>query len=606
LKALFGLSGEFTPLKSPNEDLAIYHEATGLEAWPAGPFKESYVIAGRRSGKSTIAAVIAVYLALFYDWRKHLSPGERGYIFLIAVNKSQASILKNYIEALLNLQPSFKRMISKVLTEEIELTNQVTISIKPASFRTVRGFTLLAVILEELSFWRFETESANPDVEIARALRPGLGSVPQSLLIGISSPFSKQGLIYEMFKRWHGVAGGPLIWRAPTSTMNPVFSKDVIARAFEDDPESAAAEYGAEFRTDLSSYVEPEAIEACVIPNRRGLAFIEGKKYHAFIDPSGGRDDSFTLAIAHRENDIAVLDVALERLPPFRPEDVVDEFSKVLQDFKIFKVKADSYAGEWVTSSFETKGIDIINSDKSKSEIYRELLPLINNGSLELLDLSRLTSQAKNLDRRTRSGGRETIDVFHGHDDVINAAAGALVLAAGSGPMRRGRLTYSGGPVHAPRPKDELPPPGKKLGRFLTRLTSTIKTEEKIMDKTQLLFDDIFENRASDDVVEAVQEFDRHTDRSKWLQDPKLKEKFIAWTTGVYSQLSVPLPKEIERKKFEEICAATKFHPQHVLKVLSFFGYGMVRFAQILRRDQIIEDSAFFFNYPWLAGVIKK
>jgi hypothetical protein len=598
LKALFGIPGS-------DEELAVFREATGLETWPAGPFKESYVIAGRRSGKSTIAAVIAVFLALFFNWRKYLSPGERGYIFLIAVNKSQASILKNYIEALLNLQPSFKCMISKVLTEEIELTNQVTISIKPASFRTVRGFTLLAAIMEELSFWRFETESANPDVEIARALRPGLGSVPQSLLIGISSPFSKQGLIYEQFKKWHGHPGGPLVWRAPTSMMNPVFSKDVIARAFEDDPESAAAEYGAEFRMDLSSYVEPEAIEACVIPNRRGLAFIEGKKYHAFIDPSGGRDDSFTLAIAHRENDIAVLDVTLERLPPFRPEDVVDEFSKVLQDFKIFKVKADSYAGEWVTSAFKTKGIDVINSEKSKSEIYRELLPLINNGAVELLDLSRLTSQAKNLDRRTRAGGRETIDCFHGHDDVINAAAGALVLAAGAGPMRRGRLTYSGGPARLPRPEEELPPPGKKLGRFHGGLTS-IKMEEKIMDKTQSIFDDIFENRASDDVVEIIREFGQISDRSRWRERPEHKEKFISLTKMVFDQLPVPLPEEIERKKFEEICADAKIHPQQVLKVLGFFGYGVVRFAQILRRDQIIEDSAFFFNFPWLRRQTEK
>jgi hypothetical protein len=77
-------------------------------------------------------------------------------------------------------------------------------------------------------------------------------------------------------------------------------------------------------------------------------------------------------------------------------------------------------------------GIAYEPSERTKSQIYLEFLPLLNSGRVELLDNPRLISQLYALERRTsRGSGKDTID--HppgGHDDVINAAAGALVLAA--------------------------------------------------------------------------------------------------------------------------------------------------------------------------------
>jgi hypothetical protein len=64
-----------------------------------------------------------------------------------------------------------------------------------------------------------------------------------------------------------------------------------------------------------------------------------------------------------------------------------------------------------------------------KSDIYKNLLPLINSGSVELLDNSRLISQLCSLERRKARGGRDSIDHGPGqHDDVANAVAGSLVL----------------------------------------------------------------------------------------------------------------------------------------------------------------------------------
>ena len=68
---------------------------------------------------------------------------------------------------------------------------------------------------------------------------------------------------------------------------------------------------------------------------------------------------------------------------------------------------------------------------KAKSDLYVAMLPLLNSRRVELLDHPRLLNQLIGLERRTARSGKDSID--HppgGRDDVINACAGALMLAA--------------------------------------------------------------------------------------------------------------------------------------------------------------------------------
>ena len=424
LKSLFGL---------PIEDRAerrLFKQCTGLKRPRGGQAKESFVICGRRSGKSFISAVVAVYLACFRDWRPFLAKGEVGHVFIIATDRLQARIIKNYISGILASGPILKNMIKADYKESIELKNDITITIKTASFRGLRGYTLVAAILEELAFWRSE-DSANPDKEILAAVRPGLATVEGSLLLGISTPYSRSGVLWEVFKKYYGQSGGPLIWKAPTTVMNPTIDKNKIREALRDDPEAARAEWEADWRSDITSFMPLEAIEACVIPGRRELPKIEGAYYSAFIDPSGGRQDSFTLGIAHTdENGKIILDVIRERVPPFRPEAVCEEFAAIIKSYQIFDAWSDKYAGEWVTDSFRKFGIGILPCEKSASELYLEFIPEIMQGNVELLDNKRLINQLSSLERRTRAAGKDLISHFPGgHDDLANAVAGACVKA---------------------------------------------------------------------------------------------------------------------------------------------------------------------------------
>jgi hypothetical protein len=141
-----------------------------------------------------------------------------------------------------------------------------------------------------------------------------------------------------------------------------------------------------------------------------------------------------TLAIAHRDKEgTAILDLLREVRPPFSPDTVVKDFATVLKSYGISDVTGDNYAGEWPKERFVVHGIQYRPSQKSRSEIYLEFLPMLNSQRTKLLDNKKLIAQLVGLERRISRSGRESIDHSPGgHDDLANAAAGALTLVGGA------------------------------------------------------------------------------------------------------------------------------------------------------------------------------
>jgi hypothetical protein len=126
-----------------------------------------------------------------------------------------------------------------------------------------------------------------------------------------------------------------------------------------------------------------------------------------------------------------ILDCVRERRPPFSPEHVVTEFADVLHSYGIHKIVGDNYAGEWPKEQFRKCAITYEKADKNRSEIYHDVLPLMNSGAVELLDNKRMVSQFVALERRVSIGGREQINhPAGGHDDLVNAIAGVLCMLA--------------------------------------------------------------------------------------------------------------------------------------------------------------------------------
>ena len=194
------------------------------------------------------------------------------------------------------------------------------------------------------------------------------------------------------------------------------------------DPARASAEYPGIFRTDVERFLSREAVQACVSLGVHERAPIKAHSYIAFVDPSGGSSDAMTLAIAHKEGETEILDAMRERKPPFSPKPWLRSSRLSSSPTVAAKVCGDRYAGEWPREQFQKRGVFYEPSERSKSELYVDLLPLINSGAVDLLDNDHLVRQIVSLERRTSRGGRDSIDHSPGaHDDLANAVAGALV-----------------------------------------------------------------------------------------------------------------------------------------------------------------------------------
>ncbi len=418
LAALFGLPMD-------HKQRTLYRQATGRRGTRTEPFSEGWLVVGRRGGKSFITALVAVWLACFRDYRAHLQPGERGTVLIIAADRKQARVIFRYIQGLLENVAMLKPLIVRMTTEEIELSNGVSIEIGTASFRSTRGYTVVAALLDEIAFWRND-ESANPDDEVINAIAPGMATIPNSMMLALSSPYAKRGVLWDAFRRWHGKEDAEaLVWRADTRTMNPSVPQSVITRAMEKDEAKARAEFLAEFRSDLESFITREVIDQATRSGPLILPFDRAIQYAAFVDPAGGGHDEFTLAIGHQDDDTTVIDAVHARRGV--PADTVAHYAEILKEFGIRKVTGDKYAGSWPADEFQKHGIEYAPSEKPKSGLSLDLLPALNSGRVELPPDDKLVNQLLGLERRTARGGKDSVDHGPGgSDDRANVCAGLV------------------------------------------------------------------------------------------------------------------------------------------------------------------------------------
>jgi hypothetical protein len=390
-----------------------------------------WLIFGRRGGKSIIAALIGVFQVACVTHT--LAPGELGVFAIFATDREQAKVIRRYVGALLKSLPALAVLIESETADSIFLTNGLAIQIVTGNYRLLRGRTLVGAVGDEVAFWFTSAESANPDSEVLGAVRPAMATQPAAVLVLISSPYARRGELWKSYQRHYGRDDSDvLVLKASSREMNPELPQAIVDAAYEEDSASASAEYGAEFRRDVETFVALEVVAACVMPGRFELPARAGVKYVAFTDPSGGSSDSMTLAIAHEERRRLVVDVVREQLAPFDPDSTVREFAATLRPYRVSTVWGDRYAGEWPRERFRAHGISYRVAEHTKSELYQALLPRLNAGTIELLDHERLRKQLCALERRTSRGGRDSIDhppKPKGRDDVVNAVAGVAQCA---------------------------------------------------------------------------------------------------------------------------------------------------------------------------------
>lgn len=436
-------------LPMTDREYDIYVACTGRKDIPTQRASEVYVPTGRRGRKSAIGSLIAVERSL-QDYTGSVAPGQQAVIPILADKKGNAQTIMQFVTGIMK-GPILSGLIDGVPgAESLSLTTGVTIKVKPARITAGRSIAIPCAILDEAAFFPTD-DSAQPDLEIVNGIKPAMATFPDPLLVVLSSPYAKRGILWQAWRDYYGQPGRILVWQAPTLAMHDTPTvRAFVQGEIDKDPVSAAAEYGAIFRTDISNPFDESVLQDCTDKGVSERPFVPGNAYAAFVDASGGSIDSFTLAIAHWDGAFAVLDHVEEWPAPYRPREVVMAATSVLKRYQLRTVEGDHYGGDWPAERFtdglhdetdcprafaEASACTCVPwkvayglSDRNKSELYLQLIPVMADRRVRLLDHARTRVQMAALERRTARGGHDSIDhPPNGKDDVANAVAGVLV-----------------------------------------------------------------------------------------------------------------------------------------------------------------------------------
>ena len=432
LKAVYGL-----PLEG--KQLALAKEMAGA-GWQQGEEqREAVFICGRRSGKSDkLASNVAIYEAFFRD--HDLSAGETGVVLLLAQNMRQAKVVKGYIEGKIDRSPVLRRHVVAKRAQELELDNGITIAIHPASFRSVRGLSVVCCICDEIAFWWTEDNYANPDIEIIRAVRPAMATFPHGKLLMVSSPYTMAGVLWDAWRK-RDTDPHTLVWHAPTRLMNPTVPASFLQREQSRDPENYRREYDAEFTEAISSFLPVASVDACIVQGRSELPKSEDAHYCAAVD-AAYKGDKFTLAIAHMDKNRRVIVIDLlagwqgTRKEPLRLAEVMPQIKEICGRYSVYKVLGDQFGAEPLKDAFSRSQLTYEErtfTNQSKADIYATLRTQIMDGTIELLDHRESLKELRGLELEQLPGGG--IRIGHarhsrGHDDYADAIALAVSEAS--------------------------------------------------------------------------------------------------------------------------------------------------------------------------------
>ena len=433
LKATYGL-----PLNS--EEQEIYQRSTGRSEIMLAEQNEATLIAGRRSGKtSKIAAPIALYEA-FRD--HHLTRGDCGYVMLIAPAKYQAKIAMRFIRAYLKSSPLLNQYVARERSEEVELTNGITIACYPCSHIAVRGISVVCAVCDELAFWRHEETAASSEEEVLAALRPAMATFPTAKLIKISTPYRKEGVLWREFQQ-RAELDQP-VWQVPSPEMNPTLQPSVLEQARKVDEEKFRREFLAEFTDQIAAWVVPDVLDSCIARDRIELPRVENASYVVAVDPAFKHND-FALAVLHKKADGPVIVDRVEswtgtKKAPLGYESVCEEIARIVNEYGIREVWGDQYCAPVIKQYFGKLGIryqEFTFGAQTRADLFGNLRHLLIQRKIELLDRPVLLRQLRALEERRMPNGNTDIRPSHGQkDDVAVAVALAAFELAKRRPQR--------------------------------------------------------------------------------------------------------------------------------------------------------------------------
>lgn len=415
----------------------------------SGDYRLGVWALGRRSGKTLLSAVSAVYAACVMadQYQQKLRKGENFYIISVANALDQAKLALNNVRDLIESSPILKGLITRSTSDQMELSNGAIFRALPSSSRTGRGMACAFLIMDEAAHF-LDTDGNSAGDQLYQALSPSVaqfGELGKILLL--SSPWIQNGIFWDLYKQ---ADSGQYTYMQclnyPTWEINPTISKEWLEQERARDPELFKVEFGAAFTGNVAGFLDSELIDLAINHDRRGILPPIPKfknRYYLSLDPARGNRDDYTAVIAHYDDtNCLVIDLFYQFCATWSDGkklqiNVASVEDWILEHHRLYgfaEVCLDQYnsASTIQRLSSRLKIRELTWSAPNKTEAYSKLRQLFTSGKIQFYTHPKALQQIKNLTVKYRANG--TWDVSGGTgaavDDYPAALAGVVLISS--------------------------------------------------------------------------------------------------------------------------------------------------------------------------------
>jgi hypothetical protein len=430
-------------------------EDSGVTYRPGQEANDITITVGRRSTKTSgISSFICAYEALCGNHKEFVRfKSQSPKVTQVAQDiKTAQENLRQFIYDLLEESPIGKRELvarpadggrNPVTALSLRLKNGMEITVGPPSIK-LRGQAIPICAADELGSWSKDRESAMPDFEVARAIKPAMGSFPFAKFIKTSTPWTKEGLLWiadQTGSYGHKLTdpaqreahSRTLVFRGPSAPLAPrkVLPRSWLVAEFTKDPDAFKREYLAEFADSISGFLSASTLEAATDKGITERTFDPRKSpkpiYVATMDPAF-RGDAFAFAIGHMENGTYFLDWCQSwrgtREQPLSPTMVIRIIAGICKSYQIRMITSDQHHMESLQDIADQEGLVVDPcplTNKNKAQMWGDVQSLLHQKKMRLLDHPGLLSELSKVEKRLTPQGQTQYSGTH--DDL------AMVLA---------------------------------------------------------------------------------------------------------------------------------------------------------------------------------
>lgn len=453
------IEGRFTIITSSMTEVEIYEYLTDKKYDPSKieeiKVNKINLICGRRSGKTLLSAIIAIYCAISNNWKPFLQKTPFATVLIMSHSREFSDEVLEVIKSLIESSPVLSRLINADAKQTASAMNlrvpwivkgmieysKVQIKVGAASSKTTRGIAACAILCDEIAYWNLDESMKETDVKIMKAVRPAMKQFGNlAMLIKLSSPGIKQGVLYTEYDmdRKGTLPATYAVFKAPSWMMNTILPKEEFIEEWEYDQDGFDTEYRSNFADSLSNFISSELLDLSVQTGVKFVTPLETKevKYYAAID-AAFKADRFTFTLVScRENRVTqhvIMGWEGSKKDPVKAHTVAQYIKNILKNFPVDHVAADQYAFQPLKEIFDQYGVELKEytfTPTFKKKIYFNFKKLVHSQQIDLLDHEEQVKEIKALVVEQSATG--TIRIGHppgGHDDYADALAVATFLA---------------------------------------------------------------------------------------------------------------------------------------------------------------------------------